>query len=118
MKLIPDDPIVACMMRTGYPPWIRTDFEDPYEEETEEEQEDEDVPCSGHAAGVLGLYHAHRGGLAVAHAGDARLTACEIDAHHLVARIGQQAHRAAAAGLRVVGMRPYGQYLQAFARFG
>lgn len=39
MKLIPDDPIVACMMRTGYPPWVQ---DGGYEDE---EQEDEDVPC-------------------------------------------------------------------------
>ncbi len=25
MTLIPDDPIVSSMMRTGYPPWIRKD---------------------------------------------------------------------------------------------
>ncbi len=23
MKTIPDDPIVRCMERTGFPPWIR-----------------------------------------------------------------------------------------------
>lgn len=40
MKLIPDDPIVACMMRTGYPPWVQ---DGSYEDE---EQEDEDAPCS------------------------------------------------------------------------
>lgn len=41
MILIPDDPIIRCMERTGYPPWIRPDFEEPYEEETDEEQEEE-----------------------------------------------------------------------------
>ena len=25
MQLIPDDPIIACMERTGYPPWMRED---------------------------------------------------------------------------------------------
>lgn len=25
MVLIPDDPIVRCMERTGYPPWIEDD---------------------------------------------------------------------------------------------
>jgi hypothetical protein len=28
MKLIPDDPIIACMMCTGEPPWIDADFEE------------------------------------------------------------------------------------------
>lgn len=41
MKLIPDDPIVACMMRTGYPPWMQ---DGGYEDE--EQEEDEDVSCS------------------------------------------------------------------------
>jgi hypothetical protein len=35
---IPDDPIVACMERTGYPPWHRDEWED---EEYEEEDEDD-----------------------------------------------------------------------------
>ena len=34
MILIPDDPIIACIERTGYPPWFDDDFDD--------EQEDED----------------------------------------------------------------------------
>lgn len=36
MRDIPDDPIVACMERTGYPSWMQED-----EEETEDEIEDE-----------------------------------------------------------------------------
>ncbi len=40
MKLIPDDPIVACILRTGAPPWMQ---EDPgYEEDDVEEEEEED----------------------------------------------------------------------------
>lgn len=27
MQLIPDDPIIACMERTGYPPWEQDDDE-------------------------------------------------------------------------------------------
>lgn len=39
MWLIPDDPIIASMMRTGYPPWIRED--PPHWEDEEESDEDE-----------------------------------------------------------------------------
>lgn len=28
MKLIPDDPIIASIERTGYPPWIDADYEE------------------------------------------------------------------------------------------
>lgn len=28
MFLIPDDPIIACMEKTGFPPWITDDEED------------------------------------------------------------------------------------------
>lgn len=34
MILIPDDPIIACIERTGYPPWIDDD------EELEEEEDE------------------------------------------------------------------------------
>jgi hypothetical protein len=34
MRDIPDDPIISCMMRTGYPPWWR-------EEDDDEKEEDE-----------------------------------------------------------------------------
>ena len=29
---IPDDPIIASMMRTGYPPWYDDDEDDDYDE--------------------------------------------------------------------------------------
>ena len=41
MKQIPDCPIIRCMERTGYPPWIRPDWEDD-EEDEEEAYYDED----------------------------------------------------------------------------
>lgn len=28
MKLIPDDPIIASIERTGFPPWIDADYEE------------------------------------------------------------------------------------------
>lgn len=31
MRLIPDDPIIACMERTGYPPWAQDDDDEPGE---------------------------------------------------------------------------------------
>ena len=31
--MIPDDPIIACMERTGYPPWMQ---EDDYDEDEED----------------------------------------------------------------------------------
>ena len=43
MRLIPDDPIISAMMRTGYPPWVDADFEEIEEELYEDEEaEDED----------------------------------------------------------------------------
>jgi len=39
MKEIPDDPIIACMERTGYPPWVR-DYEDYDSYEDDEEDND------------------------------------------------------------------------------
>lgn len=38
MKQLADDPIVRCMEETGYPPWMRLDWED-----DEEWEEDDDV---------------------------------------------------------------------------
>lgn len=35
MRDIPDDPIIACMMRTGYPPWMREEDDDDEKEEEE-----------------------------------------------------------------------------------
>lgn len=28
MLLIPDDPIISCIERTGYPPWMQDDDDD------------------------------------------------------------------------------------------
>lgn len=36
MVQIPDDPIIECMERTGYPPWIPED-DDPYGEGGDDE---------------------------------------------------------------------------------
>lgn len=33
MEQIPDDPIIACMMRTGYPPWMQGETSEDEEEE-------------------------------------------------------------------------------------
>lgn len=33
-KTIPDDPIIRCMEKTGYPPWMQEP--DPYDDEWEE----------------------------------------------------------------------------------
>ena len=41
MILIPDDPIISALERTGYPPWIDADFEE-IEEELDEDEEAED----------------------------------------------------------------------------
>lgn len=38
MRDIPDDPIIACMLRTGYPQWMQ-DYDD---DEDDEEDDDED----------------------------------------------------------------------------
>lgn len=37
MFQIPDDPIIACMERTGYPPWMDADYEEIRDDEEEEE---------------------------------------------------------------------------------
>lgn len=39
--LIPDDPIVSSMMRTGYPPWL-AGFGDDEDEEVNGDESDED----------------------------------------------------------------------------
>lgn len=41
MILIPDDPIISALERTGYPPWMNADFEE-IEEELDEDEEAED----------------------------------------------------------------------------
>lgn len=40
MTLIPDDPIISCAMRTGYPPWMSA-----YDSEAEDEEEREAMVC-------------------------------------------------------------------------
>ena len=42
MRDIPDDPIIASMLRTGYPPWIDADYEEIDEDENLEEQQEGD----------------------------------------------------------------------------
>ena len=37
MKLIEDDPIIRCMERNGYPPWVDTDGNDFDEQEDDDE---------------------------------------------------------------------------------
>ena len=46
MKLIPDDPVIACIEHTGYPPWllfasteeiIDADFEEIHEDDAEDD---------------------------------------------------------------------------------
>ena len=41
MQLIPDDPIIRSMERTGYPWWIHEEYDD-YCDITKEEQEEEE----------------------------------------------------------------------------
>lgn len=36
--MIPDDPIISCMERTGYPPWMQEDDCDECEDEEEEDE--------------------------------------------------------------------------------
>lgn len=38
MFLIPDDPIIASIERTGYPPWIDDTDEEDYEDEEDEDE--------------------------------------------------------------------------------
>lgn len=39
MRMIPDDPIVACIERTGYPPWMQDDDLDGNDPDEEEEDD-------------------------------------------------------------------------------
>ena len=41
MILIPDDPIIRSIERTGYPPWMDPDYEEPEEEQDEQEEEND-----------------------------------------------------------------------------
>jgi len=36
MRGIPDDPIIACMERTGFPQWIDPDWEEKEDEDEEQ----------------------------------------------------------------------------------
>ena len=36
MIQIPDDPIIRCIERTGFPPWLRDDWEDDEEDDDDE----------------------------------------------------------------------------------
>lgn len=47
MRLIPDDPIVACIERTGYPPWMQNWHEDDDYAEREFPDDDEDEEDEG-----------------------------------------------------------------------
>lgn len=44
MRLIPDDPIIRCIERTGYPPWWhQPDYPDSmFTDEEEDDEEDQD----------------------------------------------------------------------------
>lgn len=35
MELIKDDPIIACIERTGYPPWFDDDLDEEQEDDSE-----------------------------------------------------------------------------------
>lgn len=39
MIQIADDPIIRSMERTGYPPWLRSDWDDDEEDDYDEEDE-------------------------------------------------------------------------------
>lgn len=43
MLLIPDDPIVRSIERTGYPPWIDAEFYEIDDEEDLDEEADEEA---------------------------------------------------------------------------
>ena len=44
--MIKDDPIIRCMERTGFPPWMSLKWED------DEEDEDENSPWTGEVMAV------------------------------------------------------------------
>lgn len=39
MELIRDDPIVSCMMETGYPPWVFSKYPDDFGFDGEEDSD-------------------------------------------------------------------------------
>ncbi len=43
MLIIPDDPIIRSMERTGYPPWFG--YEDPDDDLEDEDEEEEEPDC-------------------------------------------------------------------------
>lgn len=44
MRDIPDDPIIRCIERTGYPPWMQGDDYEDEEEYSEDESDDPEEP--------------------------------------------------------------------------
>lgn len=42
MVIPPDDPIIACMMRTGYPPWMQNDPGTLYDDDDDEYFDDDE----------------------------------------------------------------------------
>ena len=40
MPLIPDDPVISCIERTGYPPWFFYKSDDEEDDEWEDEADD------------------------------------------------------------------------------
>ena len=49
MIQLPDDPIIACALRTGYPPWMQGEWE-------EDEEENEDLEQAKKLLDNLELY--------------------------------------------------------------
>lgn len=77
----------------------------------------EQEPGTGDGAGSLHFLYADGGRFVVRFACDAGLAPGQVNAYHLVARRGKQAHGAAGAGFRVVRMSPDNQdFLFAFHR--
>ena len=37
MRLIADEPILRCIERSGYPPWIDADFEEIHDDDAEDD---------------------------------------------------------------------------------
>jgi hypothetical protein len=60
MRDLPDDPIVASIERTGYPPWMEPEWrtaDDAYEEE----EEDDLPPCTMTWAEIEALLERRKG---------------------------------------------------------
>ncbi len=43
MNAIPDDPIISCIERTGYPPWMQEDYSDEEADDDEEKPDADDI---------------------------------------------------------------------------